>query len=87
MPAPDLLGECADLLRRLGVADLIIEQVINTLRQRYSGDTIYIHSLDRRTRNRKIITALQDGLPLEKAAKQADCHVSTARKIRDEWSL
>lgn len=87
MPDCDLLGECAALLKQMGVAERIVAHVMGEMRRRYGGDEVYIPQIDRAERNQKIRAALDAGQPVKVAAKQAGCHPSTARRVRDEWSL
>ena len=87
MPDSDLLTECAAILKQMGVADSIIARVVGEMRQRFGGCEIYIPQIDRAGRNQKIIAALESGQPIKAVAKQAGCHQSTARRVRNEWKL
>jgi len=83
----DLLIDCGLLLAEHQVAPSIIQQVINTLRQRYGGERVFIPRIDRQTRNAAICADLQRGLSPEAVARQRGCSSSTVRRVGQEWAL
>lgn len=83
----DFLGECAALLESMGVERHIVVRMVGEMRRRYGGCEIYVQQIDRANRNEKIRAAIESGQPIKVAAQKAGCHPSTARRIRDEWSL
>jgi len=83
----DLLTDCGLLLAEHNVAPSIIQQVINTLRQRYGGDRPFIPKIDRQTRNEQIAEDMRRGLSPEAIARQHGCDPRTVRRVGQKWAL
>ena len=87
MTDADLLTDAEHLLSQQGVAESIIERVINELRHRYGGDRPFIHKIDRLRRNQAIRADLQAGLTVPVIAQRRACSPTTVRRISQEWTL
>ncbi len=83
----DLLIDCGLLLAKHQVAPSIIQQVINTLRQRYGGERVFIPKIDRQTRNQQITEDTQRGLSPEAIARRRGCDPKTVRSVQRTWTL
>ncbi len=87
MTDADLLTDAGQILSREGVAESIIERVINELRHRYGGDRVFIPKWDRLRRNQAIRADLQAGLTVPVIAQRRACSPTTVRRISQEWTL
>lgn len=83
----DILADCASRLIKAGVDSAVVVQVISDMRRTWGGDEVYIHQIDRDSRDKAISEALTAGLPMVEVAKKAGCHPVTVRRKKAEWLL
>ena len=87
MAEPDILADCAGRLIKAGVDSAVVIKTIAEMRRVWGGDAVYIHTIDRDSRDKAISDALTAGLPMAEVAKKAGCHPITVRRKKAEWLL
>jgi hypothetical protein len=83
--AVDALADMADALIAAGVEVVLVRRVTREVRVRWGGSQVYIHAIDRASRDETAREALARGASIQEAARVAECSPATIRRRRSEW--
>lgn len=85
MVEPDILADAQRELIQAGADPDAVQRALQAVRGRWGGSQVYIHAVDRESRDEAARAALQRGATIQEAAKVAGCSPSTIRRRRSDW--